>query len=78
MGKDPAQGVFLGNLFLHPEIDLALSMPAGWTTMNTHAAAGAVSPEQDALVALRLAASGRSVEKLVAEALREPYSRRAP
>jgi predicted Zn-dependent protease len=68
LGDDPAQGIFRENLFLHPELDFSLSMPAGWTTANTNAAAASVSPAQDALVLLRLAATDKSIEQLIAEA----------
>ena len=65
VGDDPAGGVFEGSRFLHPQLDLALEFPAGWTTRNTNAAAGAISPSQDAVVALRSAAQDSSLGALL-------------
>ena len=52
VGDNPAAGVFLGSLFVHPGFDLALEMPAKWKTVNTAEAAGAVAPDGDAAVVL--------------------------
>jgi predicted Zn-dependent protease len=68
VGDDPAQGVFEENRFLHPEFDLALDFPAGWETHNTAAAAGALSPAKDALVALRFVDEDTSLDAVVEEA----------
>ena len=59
IGASAAHGVFVGPLFLHADLDLALEMPAGgWTTANTPRAAGAVAPEQAAAVLLQLRGNG--------------------
>jgi len=71
VGEDPAGGVFADRRFLHPELDFALDFPAGWQTQNTNAAVGAVSPEKDAVVALRLAASDSSLDKVLEKAAAE-------
>jgi predicted Zn-dependent protease len=68
---DPARGVFEERRFLHPELDFAIDFPAGWKTQNTNDAVGAVSPEKDAVVALRVAASDSSLDKVLAEAAKE-------
>jgi predicted Zn-dependent protease len=67
VGEDPAQGLFRDSLFLHPEFDFAITFPLGWQTQNAATAVGAISPGKDALVALRLAAQGTSVDDAVAE-----------
>jgi predicted Zn-dependent protease len=54
VGADPAQGVFRGQRFLHPGLDLALDFPPGWTTQNSASAVGAVAPARDALVVLEM------------------------
>jgi predicted Zn-dependent protease len=54
VGDNPATGVFLGSLFVHPGFDVALEMPAQWKTVNTAEAAGAVAPDGDAAVVLTL------------------------
>lgn len=58
VGPDPANGIFVKNVFQHPGLGLALDMPAGWKTKNTPAAAIAREPDGRAAVALQLAADG--------------------
>ena len=58
IGDNPAAGVFLGPLFVHPGFDVALEMPAKWKTINTAEAAGAVAPDGDAAVVLSLSGTG--------------------
>ncbi|HTK93805.1 MAG TPA: M48 family metalloprotease [Verrucomicrobiae bacterium] len=59
IGDNPATGVFLGTLFVHPDLDAAMNMPAGWKTANTPAAAGAAAPpDGDAAVLLGVAGPG--------------------
>lgn len=69
-GPDPAQGVFLEELFLHPTFDFAVRFPAGWSTVNNPSVAGARSPEGDAIVALQLVDSGTTLDAVLAK-LRE-------
>jgi predicted Zn-dependent protease len=71
VGEDPAQGVFEEQKFLHPELDLALDFPAGWKTVNTAGAVGAVSPAEDALVALRVAAQDSTLDATLAQMQKE-------
>jgi predicted Zn-dependent protease len=58
IGDSAAHGVFAGPLFLHPDFDLALQMPAGWKTANSPEAAGAVAPGEAAVVLLQLVGDG--------------------
>ncbi len=58
VGDNPAAGVFLGSVFVHPGFDVALEMPAKWKTINTAEAAGAVAPDGDAAVVLSLSGPG--------------------
>jgi predicted Zn-dependent protease len=55
-GSDPRQGYFEGRLFLHPDMAFQLRFPRGWTTANQRSQVSALSPEEDALVVLELAA----------------------
>jgi len=71
VGEDPAQGVFAGRAFLQPALDVALDFPAGWKTRNTNEAAGAISPAQDALVALKVAATDSSLAQVLAKVAAE-------
>jgi predicted Zn-dependent protease len=65
VGDDPAQGLFEESKFMHPELDLVIEFPAGWETVNTAAAVGAVNPEKDALVMLRVAANDTALDEVV-------------
>jgi predicted Zn-dependent protease len=67
VGEDPARGVFEKSRFLHPDLDFAIDFPAGWKTQNTNEAVGAISPAEDAVVALRVAATDSSLEKVLKE-----------
>jgi predicted Zn-dependent protease len=70
VGADPAHGVFRESLFLHPELELAIEFPKGWETANTPQAVGAVNPEQDVVVALRMAAADTTLDAVL-EKLRQ-------
>lgn len=58
VGPNAAHGVFAGRLFLHPDLDLALEIPAGWKPANNPEAAGAVAPDEAAVVLLQVVGSG--------------------
>jgi predicted Zn-dependent protease len=49
VGDNAAHGVFEGRLFLHPDLDLALELPAGWKTSNTPPGAAATPPAEPAV-----------------------------
>ncbi|HTX74091.1 MAG TPA: M48 family metalloprotease, partial [Rectinemataceae bacterium] len=50
VGPDPADGIFKGRMFLHPDLRFHMEFPEGWKTVNTPRAAGAIAPDQDALL----------------------------
>ncbi|HVG76574.1 MAG: M48 family metalloprotease [Candidatus Rokuibacteriota bacterium] len=58
IGDDPATGLFLGSLFVQPDLDLALTMPAGWKTINSPEVAAAVAPDGNAAVLLNQVGPG--------------------
>jgi predicted Zn-dependent protease len=58
VGEDPAEGVFEGQRFLHPELDFTVLYPDDWETANTRAAVGAQAPDGNALSVLELQAPG--------------------
>jgi predicted Zn-dependent protease len=54
-GQDPRQGYFQpGNQFIHPELAFRITFPDGWQTANQPQAVMAGSPQQNALMQLRL------------------------
>jgi predicted Zn-dependent protease len=59
-GEDPREGFFQETLFRHPDMAFRIEFPRGWKGSNEKQAVGAVSPEQDAVVVLQLAAAQRA------------------
>ncbi len=58
VGNDPAQGIFVETLFLHPDLDFAVQFPTAWKTGNSPQGVGAVQPDQRAIVVLQPAGEG--------------------
>ncbi len=56
-GDNPREGFFEGNVFRHPDMAFRLQFPPGWKGSNEKQAVGAVSPGEDALVVVQLAAA---------------------
>ena len=71
VGEDAREGVFEDTTFLHPELGFHVRFPDGWKTSNGKTAVGAVSPSQDALVAVEFQARGAdpraAAERFVAD-----------
>ena len=57
-GQNPREGYFVGNTFIQPELGVQIRFPEGWKTSNEKSAVGAISPNQDALVAVTLSDQG--------------------
>jgi predicted Zn-dependent protease len=53
VGANPAEGIFEGQRFLHPDLDLHVVFPEGWETVNVRSAAGAIAKGRDAQVVLQ-------------------------
>ncbi|MCH2170799.1 M48 family metalloprotease [Myxococcota bacterium] len=75
VGPNPAEGIFEGSKFLHPDLGFALQFPEGWELLNTPQAVIAVSPQGDAEIALTLGGRGdepeQVAEKFIAEEVPE-------
>lgn len=56
-GENPREGFFQGTSFHHPDMAFRIEFPRGWTGTNQKQAVGAISPQQDAVVALQLASA---------------------
>ena len=54
-GENPREGYFKGPLFLHPDLAFQIRFPQGWTMVNQKSAVGAVGPDEQALVVLKVA-----------------------
>jgi predicted Zn-dependent protease len=53
-GTNPAQGIFDSNLFIHPDLNLAITFPDKWNTINVPVAVGAAQPEGEAQLLVRI------------------------
>ncbi len=53
-GPNPREGFFEESEFLHPELAFRLTFPEGWRYQNQRQQVAAMSPNQDAIVALTL------------------------
>jgi predicted Zn-dependent protease len=52
IGPRPQGGVFVGSVFVHPDLGFQMRFPDGWRLQNGNRAVGALSPHRDALVLL--------------------------
>ena len=63
LGVDPAEGVFQGQRFLHPDIGIAFDLPSGWKTVNTKSTVGAQDPNGNAVIKLQSQGRGTDVRR---------------
>lgn len=61
-GTDPRHGYSVGSTFYHPDMAFRMDFPDGWTIVNQRQAAGAVSPNEDAVVVLTVAEAASPAE----------------
>jgi predicted Zn-dependent protease len=69
VGQNPAEGVFEGQLFLHPDLGFRMEFPKDWQTVNTRAAVAAMSPDGTAQVVLRAQGEGHDPRAAASEFL---------
>lgn len=58
VGDDPAAGVFAGQQFIQPDMQLTLRFPDGWQTHNSWNQVAALDPDKHAMAVLTLAGEG--------------------
>jgi predicted Zn-dependent protease len=63
-GENPRAGYFAGQEFLHPDLRFRFTFPAGWKSHNGTDAVTSISPGEDAILELRLAAGSDPVAAL--------------
>jgi len=73
-GADPAQGIFNQNIFLHPELKMYWELPKDWNYFNQATLAGAISPDQKTLVAIKVAGLDRQIDSLIVNFVNNFYS----
>ena len=63
LDTNPAEGIFLGNVFVHPDIGFHMRFPGGWRLRNTPAAVGAASPDGEAMIFATLEGKGNNAQE---------------
>jgi len=58
VGDRAAEGVFVENRFLQPDMDFGLSFPEAWKTVNGRSAVSAQSPDEKGMIVLTVAGKG--------------------
>ncbi len=61
-GNNPAQGLFRGQQYFHPDLNVTIRFPDGWKTLNTPTAVGAFAPKKEALVFMGVAGKASDPE----------------
>ena len=78
VGPSPLHGVFVGDEFLHPELDFAFRLPAGWDRENRPEAVVATAPASERRAAILLALAGEGEDPVATasgELAREEHRR---
>jgi len=77
-GQNPAQGIFEENVFKHADLNLHITFPVDWKTINIPVAVGVTQPDGEAQLAFMVDDSGSSdpdsLGKAFAEQLRKRYN----
>ena len=69
-GENPRNGYFEGDRFLHPDLAFEMTFPRGWNAVNQVSAVGAVSPAEDAMIALTVVDGGAAPDAELRDFLR--------
>jgi predicted Zn-dependent protease len=54
-GENPRQGYFKDARFVHPDLAIDLTFPAGWTMVNQRSLVAAIEPSEEAVITLEVA-----------------------
>jgi predicted Zn-dependent protease len=76
VGDNPAIGVFEGQNYLHPELNLFLTFPQNWKALNTRQAVFALTPQEDGLLIMGIAGEGTDPSQAAAEFEKTLYAER--
>ncbi len=69
VGRNPAEGVFDGQRFLHPDLDFTVRFPDEWNTVNARAGVGGFAPARDGQILLELQGPGDDPRRAASQAL---------
>jgi predicted Zn-dependent protease len=67
-GPNPEQGIFIDNLFIHPDMKFAWSTPESWVTINKPSVVAAYTEKGDAIIAMRMMDDKKTIQELGEEA----------
>ena len=71
IGRDPADGTFLGSRFFQPTLGITLRFPAGWQTQDTPRAAVGHTRDKEALLLVTVAGKGDDPVRVARDAEKE-------
>jgi predicted Zn-dependent protease len=54
VGRPASEGIFIGDRFLHPDLDFSLRFPSGWDLENQSSQVVGLAPKRDGVVLLQL------------------------
>jgi predicted Zn-dependent protease len=66
-GDSPSDGIIRGNQFLHPELRLALTFPAGWEIQNSPSQVVAKAPDRENYMLLQFVPNARGSLQQIAQ-----------
>jgi predicted Zn-dependent protease len=70
-GENPREGYFKQNRFVHPDLVLDLTFPAGWTMVNQRTLVAAIAPEEAAALMMELVTDAAAPDVELREFLRQ-------
>lgn len=62
--EDPAQGVFKGRQFFHPDVNFTITFPEKWKTLNTPSGVAALTEKKEAMAVIGLAGKDADPDKV--------------
>jgi predicted Zn-dependent protease len=68
-GENPREGYFKDSRFVHPDLEMELTFPAGWRGVNQKTVVAAVAPREDGVMTMELVPDGGTPEAELREFL---------
>ncbi|MGE0161229.1 MAG: M48 family metalloprotease [Gemmatimonadales bacterium] len=68
-GENPREGYFKDARFVHPDLEMELTFPAGWRGINQRSVVAAIAPREDAVMTMELVPDGGAPEAELREFL---------
>jgi predicted Zn-dependent protease len=68
-GENPREGYFKDSRFVHPDLEMELTFPAGWRGINQKTVVAAVAPGEDAVMTMEIVPEGGTPEAELREFL---------